>query len=90
MNTFTACNSRYKHNNSHTKPVEQIARNVTLEYNRKFKKLDQQFVDENVGDGNGGVREGVSGPFESAQQQFYWGQVMLTCAAWFGDIGEDF
>ena len=66
MKTFTACNSRYKHNSSNTKPIERRARMVTLEYNRKFKKLDQQLADEAVGDGNVGVREGVSEPFDGA------------------------
>jgi hypothetical protein len=86
IKTFTACNSRYKHNNTTSKPVERRAKQVSQSYSRKFKKLDTLFAADVVGDGSGPA----VGPFEAAQSRFYRGQVIPICAGWFGEIGEDF
>ena len=86
MKTFTACNTRYKHNNLSTKPADRRARVVTNEYRNKFIKLDKKFAPEVVGDGN----DGVTGPFEASQNSFYCGQVIPICCGAFGEINEDF
>ena len=49
------------------------AREVTTEYSRKFNKSDQLFASDVVGDGN----NNVVGPFESAQNHFFRGQVVV-------------
>ena len=86
VKTFTACKSRYGHNNSKMTPVSCRAKMVVQSYNRKFKRLDNNFATDVVGDGN----NGITGPFEAAQKHFYRGQVIPLCAGWFGEINEDF
>ena len=86
VKTFSGCKSRYKQNNSTIKPADRRAREVTREYPRKFKKLDELFAAEVVGDGTGDA----VGPFEAAQGQFYRGQVIPLCAGWFGEVNKDF
>ena len=85
VKTFTACKSRYGHNNNRISPVSRRAQMVVQSYNRKFKKLDNNFATDVVGDGS----DGVVGPFEAAQKHFY-GHVISLCAGWFGEINEDF
>ena len=70
IKTFTVCNSRYKHNNRSSKPVERIAKEVTQSYIRKFKKRDRQSTVEVVGDGS----NDTVGPFKASQQRFYRGR----------------
>jgi len=86
VKTYTACNSRYNHNNTTTKPAERRARKISLSYKRKFKKLDTLFASDVVGDGSGDI----TGPFEASQCRFYRGQVIPIVAGWFGEIGRDF
>ena len=86
VKTYTACKSRYKHNNTNIKPADRRAREITQSYKRKFKKLDTLFAADVVGDGDGDV----TGPFEQAQNRFWKGQVILICAGWFGEINKDF
>ena len=86
VKTYTACNSRYNHNNTTTKPAERRAREISLSYKRKFKKLDTLFASDVVGDGSGDI----TGPFEASQCRFYRGQVIPIVAGWFGEIGRDF
>ena len=86
VKTFTACKSRYGHNNSKMSLVSRRAKMVVQSYNRKFKRLDNNFATDVVGDGN----NGITGPFEAAQKHFYRGQVIPLCAGWFGEINEDF
>jgi hypothetical protein len=86
VKTFTACKSRYAHNNTKTAPVDRRAKMIVNSYSRKFKILDVKFSADLVGDGNGDIK----GPFETAQQQFLCGQVVPVCAGWFGEINEDF
>ena len=62
------------------------AKEVTQQYRRKFKKLDEKFASNVVGDGN----NDIVGPFEASQSRFYRGQVIPLCAGWFGEINEDF
>lgn len=86
VKTYTACTTRYNHNNTTTKPPDRRAREVTNEYSRKFKKLDTVFAEEVVGSGE----NGTTGPFETAQGRFFRGQVIPITAGWFGEIGKDF
>ena len=86
IKTFTACNTRYDHNNATTAPADRRANEVTQEYRRKFKRLDEHFAADIVGDGN----DATVGPFEAAQQRFYRGQIIPLCAGWYGDVNEDF
>ena len=86
VKTFTACKTRYGQNNSKMTPVNRRAKLVVQSYNRKFKRLDNNFATDVVGDGN----NGITGPFEAAQKHFYRGQVIPLCAGWFGEINEDF
>ena len=86
VKTYTACNSRYNHNHTARGPADRRARLVSQEYSRKFKKLDKEFAPEVVEVDN----DGTSGPFQTAQQRFYRGQVIPLCSGWFGEIGEDF
>ena len=76
VNTFTACKSRYGYNNTKTAPVDRRARMIVSSYSKKFKTLDVNFSADVVGDGKGDIK----GPFETAQQQFHHGQVILMCA----------
>ena len=71
--------------NEHVSPADRRAREVTLEYARKFKVLDRKYAADVVGDGDEAV-----GPFEAAQQQFFRGQVIPLCVGWFGEVGRDF
>ena len=56
------------------------AKSIPQSYSRKFKKLDNKFAADVLGDGN----DGTVGPFEAAQKRFYCGQVIPLCAGWFG------
>ena len=38
----------------------------------------------------GGGENATKGPFETAQQQFLQGEVMLLCTVWFCEINGDF
>ncbi len=38
----------------------------------------------------GTVDDGILGPFETAQGQFYQGRVIPLCVGWFGEISKDF
>ncbi len=87
IKTYSACNTRYKHNNNSTvKPANRRAKLVVQQYNNKFKKLDRLFASDIVGDGT----SDTVGPFEAAQQRFYCKQVIPICAGWYGEINEDF
>jgi len=64
IKTYTACKTRYLHNNSDAnKPPDRRAREVTSIYKSKCKKVDKEFAADIVGDGNGDI----VGPFEAAQ-----------------------
>ena len=87
IKTYTACKTRYSHNNNDlNKPPDRRAKEVNSIYRSKFKKLDKKFAADIVGDGTGDI----VGPFEAAQAWFYRGQVIPLCAGWFGEINEDF
>ena len=75
IKTYTACNSGYKHNNEITSPADRRGREARKQYARKFKKLDQMFASEAVGDGT----NRIAGPFKSDQGRFYTGQVIPSC-----------
>ena len=66
VKTFTACPSRYKHNNATTNPAEHRATEIEKEYIRKFKNLDKKFAADVVGNGN----NDIVGPFEASQGRF--------------------
>ena len=84
--TYTACKTRYAHNNNDVnKSPDRRAKEVNSIYRSKFKKLDKQFAADIVGNGTGDM----AGPFEASQARFYRGQVPL-CAGWFVEINEDF
>ena len=72
----TAYKSRYGQNNTKTTPVDRRARMIVSSYSKKFKTLDVKFAADVVGVGKGDIK----GPFETAQQQFHHGQVILMCA----------
>ena len=76
VKTYTACITRYNHNNTTTKPPDQRAREVTNEYSRKFRKLDTVFAEEVVGNGE----NGTTGPIEIAQGRLFCGKVIPTTA----------
>ena len=63
IKTFTACNSRYNHNNTRVNPADRRGREVSTSYKRNFKKLDTVFAPDVVGDGS----NNVIGPFEASQ-----------------------
>ena len=86
MKTYTACPTRYNHNNDRTRPADRRGREVLSEYRSAFKKLDSKFAPEVVGD----EESPVVGPFSAAQAQFFQRQVIPLCAGPFGEIGEDF
>ena len=85
VKTYTACPSRYKHNNSTKTPAERRAGEIEKNYVRKFKNLDKKFAADVVGDGN----NDIVGPFEAAQGRFYRGQVIPLCFGAFGETNED-
>ena len=75
--------------NSHTlylsrmiKPPDRRAKEIIRACNNKYKKLDKVFAEEVVGNGE----NGVTGPFQTAHECFYWGQVIPICAGWFWEI----
>jgi hypothetical protein len=53
LKTMTACTSQHWHVNTTTTATERQAKAITMEYHKKFKKLDEVFVfaSEVVGDG---------------------------------------
>lgn len=85
VKTFTAAKTNYEHNNATTCPADRRAKKVVQEYRSKFRKLDEKFAPEIVGD-----ESNVLGPFAASQSRFHCGQVIPLCAGWFGDINEDF
>ena len=85
MKTYTACKSRYQHNNTTRNPADRRASEVVGGYASKFKKIDRLFAAEIVGE-----TDSVVGPFTAAQSRFFRGQVIPLCAGWFGEINEDF
>eukprot|EP00956_Cyclotella_meneghiniana_P007589 scaffold10223_cov61-Cyclotella_meneghiniana.AAC.2 len=87
QNPFTACNSRYNFNNTTTNPADRRAKDVS-EYKSRFQNLDKHYAPDVVGDGNGGI--GITGPFESAQNQLHCGQVIPLCGGAFGEANCDF
>ena len=68
------------------KTPERRAKEITSAYRLKFRQLDKLFAVDVVGDGS----NGVVGPFESAQSQFYRRQVIPICSGWSGEKGGDF
>ena len=86
VKTYTACPSRYNHNNDTIRPADRRGREAVREYRRGFRKLDRQFAADVVGDGD----SNVVGPFSAAQGRFFRGQVIPLCAGAVGEIGEDF
>ena len=67
IKTFTACKLIYGHNNNKMSPVSRRAKMVVQSYNRKFKKLDNNFAANVAGDGNnvndnGDIALSVIGP----------------------------
>ena len=86
VKTFTACKSRYKHNNATLAPADRRAKLIGQEYANKFEKLDKTFASDVFGDGT----TGVEGPFVRAQGRFFKGQVIPLCAGGFGEVNKDF
>ena len=86
VKTFTACRTRYEHNNAILAPAERRAKLIGQEYKNKFEKLDKTFASDVVGDGT----TGVVGPFARAQGRFFKGQVVPLCAGRFGEVNKDF
>ena len=72
--------------------TQQIAglRWLLVSTSKDFRTLildnDKHYTPDVVGDGNGGI----TGPFESAQNQFHCGQVIPLCAGAFGEVNCDF
>jgi hypothetical protein len=55
-----------------------------VDYHKRFKRLDEVFASDVVGDGT----TGISGPFEAAQGRFFTGQVIPLVVDAFGDVNE--
>ena len=83
---FTACKSRYDHNNTNLRPVDGHAHEVILSYDQKFKKLDSLFAANVVGDGT----SEVVGPFEAAKKRFFRETVIPIYAGWFGEVNKKY
>jgi hypothetical protein len=66
--------------------VDWSANEVILSYDQKFKKLDCLFAADIVCDGT----SDIVGPFEASEKRFFSGQVMPTCAEWFGEVNKDY
>eukprot|EP00956_Cyclotella_meneghiniana_P011950 scaffold16843_cov51-Cyclotella_meneghiniana.AAC.6 len=66
--------------------TDHRAKSVVSEYQSRFQNLDKHYAPDVVGDGNGRI----TGPFESAQNQFHCGQVIPLCAGAFGEVNRDF
>ena len=86
IKSFQPNNTRYNHNNTKINPADRRAKEVVQQYSRKFHKLDQNYAQEVVGDG----RNGIVGPFEAAQSQFFGGQVIPVVVGAFGEVNKDF
>jgi hypothetical protein len=56
-----------------------------VNYHKRFKKLDEVFASDVVGDGTTGI---LMGPFEAAQGRFFTGQVIPLVVGAFGDVNE--
>ena len=69
VKAFTACKSRYAHNNTTTAPVDRQEKCVVSEYIEKFRNLDVAFAADMAGDGT----NGITGQFEATQGRFYQG-----------------
>jgi hypothetical protein len=55
-----------------------------VNYHKRFKKLDEVFASDVVGDGT----TGIMGPFEAAQGRFLTGQVIPLVVSAIGDVNE--
>ena len=66
LKTMTACVSQYRHVNTNTTAAERRAKAINVNYHKRFKKLDEVFASDVVGDGT----TGIMGPFEAAQGRF--------------------
>jgi len=62
MKTMTACKSRYANNNDNILPTNRRAKEVKMEYLRKFKKLDESST--------GKPQNGTPGVFSQVQTRF--------------------
>jgi len=82
IKSFQPNRTRYNHNNTNINPADRRAKEVVQQYSRKFQKLDQNYAQEVVGDG----RNGIVGPFEAAQSQFFGGQVIPVVVGAFGEV----
>ena len=85
IKTMTACISRYGHVNIDTTAAERRAKAINVDYHKRFKKLDEVFASDVVGDGTAGI----TGPFEAAQGRFFTGQVIPLVVGAFGDVNEE-
>ena len=84
---MTACVSRYGHVSTDTTAAERRAKAINVNYHKRFKKLDEVFASDVVGDGTTGIIE----PFEAAQGRFFTtGQVipLVVVVGAFGDVNE--
>ena len=80
---MTACMSRYGHVNIDTTAAERRAKAINVNYHNRFKKLDEVFASDVVGDGT----TGIMGPCEAAQTVPYRSGEPLVVGA-FGDVNE--
>jgi hypothetical protein len=85
IKTMTACISRYGHVNIDTTAAERRAKAINVDYHKRFKKLDEVFASDVVGDGTAGI----TGPFEAAQGRFFTGQVIPLVVGAFGEVNEE-
>jgi len=83
---YSPCKSSYNHNNNNTTPADRRTHDITLEYTQKFKKLDVVFASEVVV----GEHNATTGPFISAQNHSYRGQIIPIVAGAFGNTNKDF
>ena len=60
------------------------ARRQSIPIDARFKKLDEVFASDAVGDGT----TGITGPFEAAQGRFFTGQVIPLVVGAFGEVNE--
>ncbi len=86
--TFEACPTRYYHENVIKTAVERRTDEHMRSTKRVIelsKRLDMEFAPEIVGNG----RNGIVGPFEAIQGQFYRKQIIVFCAGAFAEINEN-
>jgi hypothetical protein len=70
--------------NTDTTAAERRAKAINVNYRKRFKKLDEVFASDVVGDGT----TGIMGPFEAAHGRFFTGQVIPLVVGAFGDVNE--